>query len=332
MRFIYILMLIFSCSSWSYTVGHQTLLIDTGDSKRQLSTRVFYPSLSDAPSLLQASNSVFQGFSAIPDAPLAAGKFPLVILSHGSGGNNTSLAWLATQLARHGIIAVAASHPGSTTGDSYATTDITLQTRDISSMLNFIMRDFRWGKVIDHQKIGVIGHSKGGYSTLALTGVQISRQRFADYCATMPTMPDCQFYHRAGVRLQLLNASRFEASYRDARIKFAVALDPGMAYAVTPQSVASIKVPVLLLAADYYIRAPKLLRLGVENIHLPQLRLPQTGHFDFLPLCQPQAAEILAAEGEEFICATPEAERAAIHQQVVRQIMVFLRQNRVVAK
>ncbi|WP_420911296.1 alpha/beta hydrolase family protein, partial [Winslowiella iniecta] len=147
MRFIYLFMLMFSCSSWSYTVGNQSLLITTDDPQRQLSVRLFYPTRSEAPSVLQGNNSVFQGFAAIPDASLAAGKFPMVVLSHGSGGNNTSLAWLATQLARHGIIVLAANHPGSTTGDSRATTDVTLQTRDISIMLNVILRDARWGSV-----------------------------------------------------------------------------------------------------------------------------------------------------------------------------------------
>lgn len=105
-----------------------------------------------------------------------------------------------------------------------------------------------------------------------------------------------------------------------------------MAYVITPQSVASIQLPVLLITADDYIRAPKPLDSGVETLHLPHQRLPHTGHFDVLPLCQPQAAAVLAEEGEEFLCESPPAERAAIHQLVVNKVIAFLRQNRIIAE
>ncbi|MBP2167607.1 putative dienelactone hydrolase [Erwinia toletana] len=331
MRIICLLFtLLFSHCSWSYSVGNQTQTITTADLQRNLSLRWFYPTESGALPTPQAANAVFQGFSAIPAASLAAGKFPLVILTHGSGGNNTSLAWLATQLAARGMIVVAASHPGSTTGDSRPTIDITLQTRDISLMLNAILGSKQWGSAIDAQRVGVIGHSKGGYSALALAGGRITRQRFVDYCRTMPQMPDCQFYVQGKLNLQQLDVARLAASYRDQRVKFVIALDPGMAYVFTPPSLASIDIPVLVLAAGYYIHAAKPLNLGSDTLRLPQQKLTDAGHFDFLPLCQPQAAHILAEDGEAFICDTATSQRTAIHQQVIAAVENFLQHNRII--
>lgn len=319
--------LLFSCHGWSYAVGEQNQHFTTRDPQRNLAVRIFYPTLSDAAPQQQAANGVFQGFSAIADAPLAAGKFPLVVLSHGSGGNNASLAWLATQLASRGMIVMAANHPGSTTGDSSPLTDVTLQTQDISQLLDNVLVSKTWGRQIDTQKIGVMGHSKGGYSALALAGGLLTRQRFVAYCQSMPEMPDCEFYQRGKLDLQQLDRSRLEASYRDPRIRFAVALDPGMSYVLTPQSLQQINIPLLVIAAGYYIRASGTLDLGGGKLPVSQHPLPQAGHFDFLPLCQPQARAILAAEEEDFICETPEVTRSEIHQHATRVIASFLQQH-----
>src|ERR1035441_7149788 len=42
----------------------------------------------------------------------AAGRFPLIALSHGTGGAAMQMAWLGTRLAAHGYIAAAVDHPG----------------------------------------------------------------------------------------------------------------------------------------------------------------------------------------------------------------------------
>lgn len=319
--------LLFSCNGWSYAVGEQNQHFTTRDPQRNLAVRIFYPTLSDAAPQLQAANGVFQGFSAIANAPLAAGTFPLVILSHGSGGNNASLAWLATQLASRGMIVMAANHPGSTTGDSSPATDVTLQTQDVSNLLDEVLVSKIWGRQIDTQKIGVIGHSKGGYSALALAGGLLTRQRFVAYCQSMPEMPDCQFYQHGKLNLQQLDKHRLEASYRDPRIRFAVALDPGMSYVLTPQSLQQITIPLLVIAAGYYIKASGTLDLGGRKLPVTQQSIPQAGHFDFLPLCQSQATKILAEEGEAFICETPAETRRAIHQQAASIVIDFLQQH-----
>ncbi|WP_437614078.1 alpha/beta hydrolase family protein [Erwinia sp. V71] len=328
MRTIFFLCtLLFSVNGWSHAVGDQSQLITTSDPQRPLAIRIFYPTSSSAAAQQQAANGVLQGFTAIADAPLAAGKFPLVILSHGSGGNNASLAWLATQLASQGMIVMAANNPGSTTGDSSPTTDITLQTQDIRNLLDSVLASAPWHNAIDSQKIGVIGHSKGGYSALALAGGMITRQRFAEYCRSMPDMPDCQFYQRGKLNLPQLDSSRLEASYRDPRIRFAIALDPGMGYVLTPQSLRQVHIPVMVITAGYYIRASGTLNLGGDKLPVLQHPIPQAGHFDFLPLCQPQARQILAEEGEAFICETPETTRREIHQQATSSIIDFLQQH-----
>ena len=50
--------------------------------------------------------------NAFWDAPVAEGQFPLLIYSHGYGGNVSVNAMLMEQLASHGFIVVSLSHPG----------------------------------------------------------------------------------------------------------------------------------------------------------------------------------------------------------------------------
>ena len=70
-----------------------------------------------------------------PDAPLffagraakdsvlapAFNKFPLVALSHGTGGSAMQMAWLGTYLASRGYIVVAVNHPGNNAVTGYTT-------------------------------------------------------------------------------------------------------------------------------------------------------------------------------------------------------------------
>lgn len=322
--FIYLVLLLIPVSGWSYSVGSRLETLENISTQRDLKVRIFYPTTSSNEPQLMGSNLVFTGYSAIPDAPIASGRFPLILLSHGSGGNNTNLAWLATALVERGAIVVAANHPGSTTGDSRPETDLTLQTRDLSFMLDRYLATGVWKNAIDVSKIGAIGHSKGGYSVLALAGGLINRQRLNQYCEDMPQMPDCRFYRQKGVQLEKTNDARLAASYRDPRIKFAIALDPGMNYVLTPESLKAIAIPVLTIAAGYYSRPTGKMTLGTEKILTPRQIMPQAGHFDFLPVCQPTAEKILAEEGEAFICDTPASQREQIHQQTIAAITAFL--------
>lgn len=77
-------------------------------------------------------------FSAAPDARPAIGKFPLIALSHGTGGSALSLAWLGTALASHGYIVAGVNHPGNNALDAYTSSGFSLwseRARDLSEVI-----------------------------------------------------------------------------------------------------------------------------------------------------------------------------------------------------
>lgn len=114
------------------------------------------------------------------DHPVAAGGFPLVVYSHGSGGMRFIASYFTEVLASHGFVVVAADHSGDTAVDAFLGTavdeaeNLRLRPRDVSVVLDAVLAaggDLAWLEGhVDPTRIGVAGHSFGGTTGLALAG------------------------------------------------------------------------------------------------------------------------------------------------------------------
>lgn len=303
---------------------------------RTLASRIYYPTDAEGPRQSVGANPVFTGIAGQVDAPPAKGTFPLVVFSHGSGGNHASQAWLAAALVRHGVVVIAANSPGSTTGDSIPAQSVNLwrQTEDISTLIDAIRASPRWAALVNPDAIGVVGHSKGGYSAIAAIGGRVRLADFIAGCRQRPQSPNCRFYTQARVDLTQVAADRFDADYTDPRIRFAVALDPGMVPYLQPESLRHLNAPLLIIEPQNYLPDEKGTRLGGASLAanggeqpIHAQRLTHGNHFDFLPICQPNGRHILASEEKdaEVLCATTPAQREWVHQQTVAAILPFIR-------
>jgi predicted dienelactone hydrolase len=96
-----------------------------GSAPRPLSWAAWYPASDDASEReLFTSPPAAPGFSigpAAPDAPIgpARRRYPVVLLSHGTGGTVMHLEWLARDLAHGGFIAIGVDHHGNTAAEPY---------------------------------------------------------------------------------------------------------------------------------------------------------------------------------------------------------------------
>ena len=99
-----------------FNVGMTTLDFEDLARERPLLTNVWYPADEAAQEADIAIEGIFRGRAALA-APLAVApqRFPVVLLSHGSGGNGSAQVWLAEHLAAHGYIVAAVFHFGNTT-------------------------------------------------------------------------------------------------------------------------------------------------------------------------------------------------------------------------
>lgn len=336
LHLIFLTLILAASTTWAQdSPGIQQLQLPAAHRGSPLQVVIWYPAQAGGPAQMVGANPLFYGSPARWDAAPAPGRYPLLLLSHGSGGNAIGLGWIAGQLAQRGFIVAAPNHPGSTTGDSTPPTTVQIWQRpaDLSAVTSALLDHPDWRDRIAPQRIAVLGFSLGGYTALALAGAQVRLADYIRYCA-MPVpvgtvVNECPWFARGGVDLQRVDARRFEQSHYDARIRAVVAVDPGLAQAFAADSLRSIHVPVQFIN----LGRPGQLPLAVDATQLapwvPASRyafVPDATHFSFLGVCKPNGAALLAMEGEfDPVCEDGGGRpRAEIHAELVQTILTGL--------
>lgn len=314
-------------------VGFHQLTVSAGNA-RELSVTLWYPSDSKRPTFAQGENAVFYGLNAQVNAPPAPGTHPLVLLSHRYGGNWRNLSWLAGELVKQGYIVAAPDHPGTTTlnRDAAAAAALWLRPHDLSVVLDALLTQPSLAGRVDISRIAAIGHSLGGWTVMAASGAHFSPAQFMRDCRTPHSQTVCNLTHELGIDVPA-SAGHFASTLRDKRIRAVVALDAGLTRGFTPESLAALPVPVLLLAAgDNIADLPADAESGWMKSRLPAATsalhvIPEATHFSFMQLCKPGALGMLeAAEpGEGIVCRDGEqGNRLAVHGEIQRTILTFL--------
>ena len=176
-----------------FAVGRSTFtIVDADRGDRELPVDVWYPvdpeEATGAPSLYQVSILVWifplvfttPSEVALDSPPVSeARRFPLIVFSHGSGGLRYQSFFLTEILASHGFVVVAPSHVGNTlldeiNGTFAPLTDMMVaRPLDVSYLITRMLEknedaaDPLYG-TIDADRIGVCGHSFGGFTSLAM--------------------------------------------------------------------------------------------------------------------------------------------------------------------
>ena len=298
---------------------------------RPVAASIWYPAAHPTYRAAVGDGPVFDPTFAFVGPAVAAGRHPLVLLSHGSGGNADSLGWLTSGLVAAGAIVLAVDHPGSTSGDSSPRRSVDLQARahDLTAALDRILADPAFAPFVDPDRIGVVGFSLGGATALGLAGVHFVGALQDARCSTGPEAADCAFFHRGGVRFA--DHPGFEGDARDPRLARAVVVDPGFGGAADPGTLPGALAGMTLInlgGAD---------RLGAVDVgpggndlarRLPDaayVEIAPAHHFTFLGTCKPGAAALLEAEREDPICTDPAGtDRAAAHGALIAAIAAGL--------
>jgi predicted dienelactone hydrolase len=180
---------------------------------------------------------------------------PVIVLSHGLGSDRQHFAALAKHLASYGFVAVTVEHPGSNLGklqqllngsskEVFDVSEFVDRPKDVSYVLDNLAQ--RFPGAVDVQKAGVIGHSFGGYTALALAGATVDFDYLTKQCS--------QGIDSANVSLLLqceaLKLPHQTYNFRDERIKFALAINPVDSSIFGPKGMAKIRIPVAIAAAS----------------------------------------------------------------------------------
>lgn len=272
----------------------------------------------------------FQGRVAMGGKP-AGGRYPLVLISHGTGGTALNHHVVAEALARQGFVVAALKHPGDNTRDRSLVASARFfdeRPRQVSRLLDALLADKAWASMVDPARVAAIGHSAGGYSVAALVGGRAEPQRLRDHCDRVKDDPSCALRDKT---VGLTQAGGAEAALppaasdpvRDARIRAAVLLAP-LGTPVASDSLKTSTARIKLVAAEF----DELLPARYHADHL-RVQLPQgspagvaagAGHFSFIsPVHDHWKARLGPA-------ATDPAgfDRAAFHQALAAEIATFL--------
>lgn len=316
-------------------VGVKTLPVPSPARGRDLAVTIWYPATPGGTETRVGENRLFQGAPAFADAPRAPGRFPLILVSHGSGARIENLGWIANRLVAAGFIVAGPNHPGTTSGDStpIATPNVWERTDDLSTLLTALTESTDWRDAIAPRRVGVLGFSLGGTTAMKLAGAIPDREAYARYCDTYSAMMDCKWFvggrgyvdgeevSSPRVDLRKIDKGRFEQSNRDPRIVSAVLVDPGMARAFRPASLAAIAIPMHFIN----LGGPGTIPPGVAAEDLARLtprgdytQVDGAVHFTFLAECQADGKALLASIGEtDRLCDDGGSRtRAAMHAEL----------------
>lgn len=258
-------------------------------------------------------------------AEAATAPHPLIVISHGNGGDYRSHYDTAAALAKAGFVVAALTHTGDNWRDQSRATDLVGRTRQLSALIDHMTQQWDGRAAIDAGRIGAFGFSAGGFTVLAAAGGDPDLNRLADHCRANPDFYDCRLIGRhVGAMKDGAAAPRLP---HDARLKALVVAAPALGFAFSRQGLAKVAQPVQLwqAGADQILPAP----FYVEPVRdaLPVApeyrRVEGAGHFDFLPPC---SLELAAAA--PMICApTPGFDRAAFHETLNREVLRFFREH-----
>ncbi|MGH7080263.1 MAG: alpha/beta hydrolase family protein [Acetobacteraceae bacterium] len=264
------------------------------------------------------------------DAPVVADglQHPLIMFSHGAGGNGSGYAWFGEYLASHGYLVAMLYHYRANTFDRsalYVRNRIWQRPRDISLDITHLLQDETWGPHIDPNEIGAAGHSQGGFTALWIGGAEVNPELFMAY---QRRWKDNQIVP-AYLRKQMSIDAKPALHVRDDRVKAVFAMAPGdiQGFGMDAAGLRKMAVPAYIIvgAGDTTV-PPK------ENAEFAARYIPHA-QLDVLP--GPVGHEIFDNECDQLgrdnypdACIdAPGVDRAKLHEYIGNAALRFFDTN-----
>ena len=313
--------------SSAQNIGERTIHFNDTTRKRPLITEVWYPT-ADA----VKPDKDFKPFlteETVKGAAVGDKKYPLILISHGTGGGRLTLEWLADNLVHHGFMVAAVDHWGNTYDNKIAIDFVTPWERpqDISFVLTGLLKDAAFGPHIDRERIGAAGFSIGGYTVIALAGAQLDFKALEDMKEVdLPEFPNLF----STIKMEDVKKSyeKSPKSLKDKRIKAFFAICPAIGQGFTRTSqFKDVNGPLYIVSAESDSIAPYKTNAAQYHKLMPKSKCMlvkgKAGHYVFLG----EAAEPVKKNAPVYFMDDPSVDRHAIHQQVANLASEFFMQN-----
>ncbi|MBW4695971.1 MAG: alpha/beta hydrolase [Lyngbya sp. HA4199-MV5] len=197
--------------------------------------------------------------------PETSAPAPVIVISHGVAENRQTFAYLAQHLASYGFAVIAIAHRG---GDAThlqrylagleappAAPEFLDRPRDVSYVLDELQRRLQTDATLQGhlklEQVGLIGHSLGGYTALALAGATLNFKQIQQDCHPNRSL-------NLSVILQCRAGDLPSKQYtlRDPRIKAVFAINPLSSTIFSQQGMSQIQLPVAIVGGSEDIFTP----------------------------------------------------------------------------
>lgn len=204
--------------------------------------------------------------------------FPVIVISHGLAEDRNTFAYLAKHLVSYGFAVAVIEHPETNSKEfqqflsGFASppkaTDLINRPLDVKYLLDELQRlndsDVNLKGKLNLQQVGVIGHSLGGYTALALAGATIDFQQVRKDC-----IPNRSLNLSVFLQCGALEVKPAIYPIKDERVKAILAFNPLGSTIFGAKGVSQIKIPTMLVAGSQDIFTP-----AVPEQIFPFTRLP----------------------------------------------------------
>jgi len=274
---------------------------------------------------------LFEEGSSAVDAPVAPGRWPLLLMSHGNGGSARMMGWLGTALARAGYVVVAVDHPGNNGVDPMTDPGSILmwnRADDLAAALAAVQADPVLSPHVDAERLGLVGYSAGGFTALVAAGARPDMGRLIAFCKASPKdgvcmpqaeNPEMTFERRMAALTTPELAPWVAKSAEDRRIpnvRAVFLMAPAIVQAFEPGELGRLEMPVSVVVgeADAIASPGTNSKVIAEANGKARLQvLPLVGHYDFLAECT-----ALGRERVGKLCEVG-AETGATHRVAIGQ-------------
>ena len=178
---------------------------------------------------------------ALGNAKPAAGRYPLVIVSHGRSNTTAALSWLTENLASKGYVVAAIRHGDLPRTEAAEGPEILLRRPlDLAFVARSLQESLAREGLVDPTRTALIGYSMGGYGVLTGAG------------AVLDPLGGPGKWVPGGLLLPYAQGGSLQASLHVSNLKAVIAIAPwgGSVGAWGTTGLAEISAPLLLIAGD----------------------------------------------------------------------------------
>lgn len=236
-------------------VGMRHLSASIQNKEVEMQMMVWYPTLEKVKKIKMRRIEM----EVAEDAKVKVGNRSLIAISHGTGGSYLGHRDTACYLASKGYIVVAVTHPQNNYKDNSAARkrrNWVNRPQHISAAIDTVLNHNEFRDFINKDSIGIIGHSAGGYTALALIGGKPNTESINSHCSEHAE--DAEFCGRPAIFSKIMgyfsspnpSNNTIIENTQDHRIKAAVLMAPVGVLFNKELSLSEVNVPIRIYRAE----------------------------------------------------------------------------------